>query len=215
MPADPYGRRRDRTGPGRRAGLGRASRGWAGTGPGARGPRPGRRRDRRRRAGCRTSCAGSGARRPRRTGPGWPVRPARSGSPRRRRPGRPPRAPRRTPRSTVVLEHAVGGRVGQHDRGDRALVRGQLGPQVAEVDGAVGAALDHDHAQPGEHRAGRVGAVRRLRDQADVAVRLAAGTGGRRGWPAGRPARPASRRWAAADTASYPVISASAVLQAG
>ena len=42
-----------------------------------------------------------------------------------------------------LLVHAVRRRVGDHERGDRALVCGQLGTQVAEVDRAVGAALDH------------------------------------------------------------------------
>ncbi len=59
------GRPRSRARPPGRAG------GWAGTARGARARRPGRRRGRRRRAGCRRSCAGSGARRRRRTCPGW------------------------------------------------------------------------------------------------------------------------------------------------
>ena len=74
----------------------------------------------------------------------------------------------------VLLVDAGRGRIGQHDGRHPPLVGLQLGRQVAEVDGAVGAALDHRHAQPGQHGAGRVGAVRRLRDQADVAVVLAA-----------------------------------------
>ena len=72
------------------------------------------------------------------------------------------------------LEDAVRGRVGQHDRGHPPLVLRQLRLQVADVDGAVAAALDHAHPQPGEHRAGRVRAVRRLRDQAHVAAGVAA-----------------------------------------
>ena len=38
----------------------------------------------------------------------------------------------------------------------------------------LGRRLDHHHAHPGQHRRGRVGPVRRLRDQAHVAVLLAA-----------------------------------------
>ena len=53
-------------------------------------------------------------------------------------------------------------------------MRRQLGLQVTEVDGAVRAALDYRDPEPGQHRAGRVGAVRRLRDQAHVPVLLAA-----------------------------------------
>ena len=77
--------------------------------------------------------------------------------------------------SQRLLEHPVGGRVGEHDRGDRARLGLKLRVQVTEVDGAVRAALHHHHPQPGQHRAGRVGAVRRLGDQADVPVRLALG----------------------------------------
>src|SRR6185437_8828437 len=73
----------------------------------------------------------------------------------------------------VLLVDARGGRVRDHDRRDLPRVRLQLGLEVAEVDGAARVAPDHDDAQPGQHRAGRVGAVRRLRDQADVTALLA------------------------------------------
>src|SRR6185437_14635510 len=75
----------------------------------------------------------------------------------------------------VLLVYAGRGRVGDHDRRDVALVRLQLSLQVASVDGTVGVALDHRDAQSGQHGAGRVGAVRRLRDQADVAFLLSLG----------------------------------------
>ncbi len=69
----------------------------------------------------------------------------------------------------VVLEHAVGGRVGDHDRGQLVGVLGDLGAQVVEVDLALLAAGSHDHdAHAGHHRARGVGAVRAGRDQADV-----------------------------------------------
>ena len=76
----------------------------------------------------------------------------------------------------VVLEDAVGRRVGEHDRGQRVGVLGDLGLQVVEVDLALLAAgLDDDDAHAGHHRRGGVGAVRARRDQADVAVRVAVG----------------------------------------
>ena len=90
MPADPYGAAATGPGAGRQPARASAIADRAGTAPGARAPRPGRRPDRRRRAGCRTSCAGSGATRRRRTCPAWRARPARSGSRRPRTPGRRP-----------------------------------------------------------------------------------------------------------------------------
>ncbi len=74
-----------------------------------------------------------------------------------------------------LLEHPVGGRVGQHDRGDLPAPVLQLGLQVTQVDRAVAAALDHHDPQARQHRAGRVGPVRRLGDQADVPAGVAAG----------------------------------------
>ena len=53
------------------------------------------------------------------------ARPARSGWRRPRRPGRPPRA-RRADLADGLLEHAVRGRVGHHDRGDRARCAASL-----------------------------------------------------------------------------------------
>src|SRR6266849_7031766 len=50
------------------------------------------------------------------------------------------------------LEHAVGRRVGKHDRRDRALMLVQLAAQVMQVDGAVGTAFDHDHLHAGQDR---------------------------------------------------------------
>ena len=56
-----------------------------------------------------------------------------------------------------------------------SAVRVDLAVQVGEVDVAVGVAGDHDHPHAGHHRAGRVGAVRAGRDQADVAAGVAVG----------------------------------------
>ena len=72
------------------------------------------------------------------------------------------------------LVHAVRGRVGDHQRGQRVAVLVDLGAQVVEVD-VAGRAGGHDHhPHPGHHRRRRVGAVRPRRDEADVAVVVAA-----------------------------------------
>ena len=69
-----------------------------------------------------------------------------------------------------------------------------LRPQVGEVDVAGLVAGDDDHAHAGHDRAGGVGAVRRAGDQADVALLVAAASGGSRGSasrPANSPCEPA------------------------
>ena len=72
------------------------------------------------------------------------------------------------------LEHAVRRRVRDHQRRERVLVLRRLRGQIGEVDvAAVVAGDDHD-AVAGHHRRRGVGAVRGRRDQADVAVPLAA-----------------------------------------
>ncbi len=72
-----------------------------------------------------------------------------------------------------VLVGAVGGRVGDHQRGKIMCVLRALDPQVVQIDrSVVGCAYDHD-AQSGHHGGGRIGAVRAGRDQADVATRVA------------------------------------------
>ena len=56
----------------------------------------------------------------------------------------------------------------------RSAVLGGLGPEVVDVDVAAVVARDHDHAHAGHDRRRRVGAVGRRRDQADVALLVAA-----------------------------------------
>ena len=74
----------------------------------------------------------------------------------------------------VVLVDAVGGWVGNHQRCQLVGVFGHLGPQVVEVNVAVLTAAHH-HDPHSDHGGGRrVGAVRAGRDQADVAIGLAA-----------------------------------------
>ena len=67
----------------------------------------------------------------------------------------------------ALLEHAVRRRVGDHGRGEPGAGGVGLGPQVVEVDVALGVARHHDHLEPGHHRAGGVGAVRARGDEAD------------------------------------------------
>ena len=75
----------------------------------------------------------------------------------------------------VDLEHPVRRRVGQHDRGQPLGVLVDLGVQVGDVDVAGLVAGDDDDPHAGHDRAGGVRAVRRARDQADVALLVAAG----------------------------------------
>ena len=73
------------------------------------------------------------------------------------------------------FEHAVGGRIGDHQRGQPVGVFRGLGAQIRQIDVAVAVAADDHDLQPGHRGAGGIGAVRRGRDQADVAMLLAAG----------------------------------------
>ena len=73
------------------------------------------------------------------------------------------------------LEHAVRGRVRDHQRGQLVADLFDLGAQVREVHVAIGVRRHHHHIHAGELGRGRVGAVGRRRDQADVALVLAVG----------------------------------------
>ena len=72
------------------------------------------------------------------------------------------------------LEHAVRRRIRDHDRREIARVRVGLGLEVGHVDVAVGIARDDHHLHAGHLRRRGIGAVRGRRDQAHVAMRLAA-----------------------------------------
>jgi hypothetical protein len=89
-----------------------------------------------------------------------------------------------------LLEHAVGARVGDHERRHRIGVLGDLGPQVVEVDVAVVVAGHHHDAHARHHRAGGVRAVRRGGDQAHVAA-----SSPRLRWYPRMASRPASSPW--------------------
>ena len=71
------------------------------------------------------------------------------------------------------LEDSVGGRVGDHDRGDFGSILLDLLIQVHQVDISLGVACDDDDLHVGHLSAGWIGTVGRAWDQADVSVPLA------------------------------------------
>ena len=72
-----------------------------------------------------------------------------------------------------LLEHAVRGRIGDHQAGEVFFMRLGLGAQIGHVNVAVLVAGDGNDFQPGHDGAGGVRAVRGGRDEADIAVRFA------------------------------------------
>ena len=74
----------------------------------------------------------------------------------------------------VLLEHAVRGRIRDHDRRELVGVLLGLRLQVFDIDVALRVARHHDHLHAGHLRRRRVRAVRRSGNQADVAMRFAA-----------------------------------------
>ena len=72
------------------------------------------------------------------------------------------------------FEDPVGRRIGDHQ--DRKILRmgRSLGPQIGNVDVALGIASDHHDVEACHRRARRIGTVRRLRDQTHPAVALTA-----------------------------------------
>ena len=72
------------------------------------------------------------------------------------------------------LEHAVRRRIRHHQRGQLVAIRFRFGLEVGHVDVAALVGLDDDHFHAGHDGAGRIGTVRGLRDQAHVAMRVAA-----------------------------------------
>ncbi|KAG1453607.1 hypothetical protein G6F57_015691 [Rhizopus arrhizus] len=71
------------------------------------------------------------------------------------------------------FEHAVRGRVGHHDRGQAVAVLLGVEADVFDIDVAVGVGLGHHHLHAAHLRRGRVGAMRRVRNQADIAMTFA------------------------------------------
>ena len=73
----------------------------------------------------------------------------------------------------LLLEHAVGGRIGDHDGGELVGMLLRLCLQIGDVHIAVVAAGDHHHLEARHDGGGRIGAVSGGRDEADVAAALA------------------------------------------
>ena len=68
------------------------------------------------------------------------------------------------------LEHAVGRRIGDHDGGQRFRMALGLGAQIIDVHVAAFVAGDDDHLHAGHVGRGRIGSVRRCRNEADAAM---------------------------------------------
>ena len=71
--------------------------------------------------------------------------------------------------------HAVGGGVGNHQRAEGVFVLLGFGSEIGDIDVAVFVGIDNDDFHAQHLRGGRVGAVGRTRNQADVALGLAVG----------------------------------------
>ena len=74
----------------------------------------------------------------------------------------------------ALLEDAIRRWIRHHQRGERVLVLLRFRAQVVQLDVTGVVTRDDDHLQAGHTRAGGVRAVRRRRDQDDVALRVAA-----------------------------------------
>ena len=98
----------------------------------------------------------------------------------------------------ALLEHAVRGRIGHHQRRQAILVLVRLRPQIVDVDVPLPRAGDDDDVHADHRGAGRVGAVCRRRDQHDRAMRVAAIEVVLRGSPSVRRTPPGRRSSAAA-----------------
>ncbi len=75
----------------------------------------------------------------------------------------------------VLLEHAVRRGIGDHAAGEGVRILLRFGAEIVHIDLAGVAHLDDHHLHAGHLRRGRVGAVRRGRYQADVAMLVAVG----------------------------------------
>ena len=71
--------------------------------------------------------------------------------------------------ANALFEHAMCGWIGDHQRGEPVVILPRLGAQVGDIHIAVVVARDHHHLHPAHLSRGRIGAVSRFRNQADVA----------------------------------------------
>jgi hypothetical protein len=74
----------------------------------------------------------------------------------------------------LCFEHAMRAGIGDHQRRDVGLMRGDLMAQIRELDIALLVATDHHHLVARHGGGGRVRAMRRRRDQADIPLPFAA-----------------------------------------
>ena len=77
--------------------------------------------------------------------------------------------------SDTLLEHTMGGWVGNHERGEFFLAGCRLIPEIVEVDISILIAGDDHHPHSCHNCAGGIGSVRGRRDQADITVALPIG----------------------------------------
>ena len=66
------------------------------------------------------------------------------------------------------LKHTIGAWVGDHQTGQVVLVHRHLGPHILHVDGAIQGGLDGHHLHPSHLGRGRVCAMRREGNEADI-----------------------------------------------
>ena len=72
------------------------------------------------------------------------------------------------------FKHAVGRRIGHHERAKIAPTRLGLGPQIVHVNVALSIGLHDHHGKTGHYRTGGIRSMRRLGNQADGAMVLVA-----------------------------------------
>jgi hypothetical protein len=75
--------------------------------------------------------------------------------------------------SDVLLEYTMGRWVCDHERGELVRVLIRFTAQITKLDVSLDVTSHRDHAQTGHNCAGRIRAVRRGGDEADIAMRLA------------------------------------------
>ncbi len=76
-------------------------------------------------------------------------------------------------RLDAFFEHAIGRRIGDHEGSEIITMLLGLGFQIVDVDIAIWTAIDHDNAHASHRGAGRIGAMCRRWNKADVAMTFA------------------------------------------
>ncbi len=70
----------------------------------------------------------------------------------------------------LLLEHAMGGRIGDHEGGQPILVLVRLPLEIGKIHVALFIARDHDHPEARHDGGGGVGPMRRHGDEAHIAL---------------------------------------------